>query len=215
MAAVIAARSELERLGIPHRRPDDYFAEMLKTDDHMQKVRALHKSVALPMIFFLSPQLLSQIKERLILEQKKISAVETRKKGKEAATFAKQVAAERAKEKAADRRAHEDTLKQWRKHKDSRTDLSKPEDLDALFDSANRKSTAATRGRRAAKDKRYGHGGSKRFKKDNTAGSSASDKGFSMRKNKSLPPGVRPKRPRNAGANRPGKRARISKGSKR
>lgn len=39
LGAVTAARGELERLGIPHRRPDDYFAEMLKSDAHMQKVR--------------------------------------------------------------------------------------------------------------------------------------------------------------------------------
>lgn len=38
LAAVTAARSELERLGTPHRRPDDYFAQMLKSDEHMQKV---------------------------------------------------------------------------------------------------------------------------------------------------------------------------------
>ena len=41
LAAVAASRSELDRLGIPHRRPDDYFAEMMKSDQHMQKVRQI------------------------------------------------------------------------------------------------------------------------------------------------------------------------------
>lgn len=39
--AQIAAKEALSRLrdlGIPTERPDDYFAEMVKTDVHMQKV---------------------------------------------------------------------------------------------------------------------------------------------------------------------------------
>ena len=30
---------ELERLGVPHLRPSDYLAEMLKTDEHMKRVK--------------------------------------------------------------------------------------------------------------------------------------------------------------------------------
>ena len=36
-AASVGLR-KLEELGIPTQRPDDYFAEMVKTDDHMRKV---------------------------------------------------------------------------------------------------------------------------------------------------------------------------------
>ena len=39
-AAKIGLR-KLEDLGIPTTRPDDYYAEMLKTDDHMTKVRSM------------------------------------------------------------------------------------------------------------------------------------------------------------------------------
>ncbi|KAI6184166.1 hypothetical protein M3Y97_00567200 [Aphelenchoides bicaudatus] len=39
LAAVKEALPRLEELNIPVFRPDDYFAEMSKTDDHMQKVR--------------------------------------------------------------------------------------------------------------------------------------------------------------------------------
>jgi rRNA-processing protein EBP2 len=159
-----------------------------------------------------------QIKERLLFEQKKITAVESRKRDKESATFAKQVAAERVKQKAAEKRSHDDSLKQWRKHKDSRTDLSKPEDLDALFAAGgarDRSSTAASRGKRKAKDRNYGFGGAKRFRKENTSGSSSSMKDFSMARNKALPPGVKSKSLKNSGAHRAGKRARSSKASKR
>lgn len=33
------ALPKLSKLGIPTKRPDDYFAEMVKTDDHMQRVK--------------------------------------------------------------------------------------------------------------------------------------------------------------------------------
>lgn len=36
--AVSEALPKLKKLGIPIVRHDDYFAEMVKTDDHMQKV---------------------------------------------------------------------------------------------------------------------------------------------------------------------------------
>ena len=39
LASVKVARAKLDTLGEAHRRPDDYFAEMLKTDTHMQRVR--------------------------------------------------------------------------------------------------------------------------------------------------------------------------------
>ena len=33
------AMERLKSLGIPTRRPEDYFAQMFKTDEHMQKIR--------------------------------------------------------------------------------------------------------------------------------------------------------------------------------
>lgn len=39
-SAVIEGIKRLHALGVPTKRPDDYFAEMAKTDDHMQKVRS-------------------------------------------------------------------------------------------------------------------------------------------------------------------------------
>jgi len=37
-AAVAKALPKLQELGIATKRPEDYFAEMVKTDDHMQRV---------------------------------------------------------------------------------------------------------------------------------------------------------------------------------
>uniref|UniRef100_A0A1A9WZ15 Uncharacterized protein n=1 Tax=Glossina brevipalpis TaxID=37001 RepID=A0A1A9WZ15_9MUSC len=39
-AAVLEGIKNLHELGVKTKRPDDYFAEMTKTDEHMQKVRA-------------------------------------------------------------------------------------------------------------------------------------------------------------------------------
>jgi len=40
-SAVMEALPRLKSLGIPTKRPSDYFAQMAKTDEHMQKVREL------------------------------------------------------------------------------------------------------------------------------------------------------------------------------
>eukprot|EP00966_Prymnesium_polylepis_P118266 2734363-Prymnesium_polylepis.1 len=40
LSAVKVAQTRLEKLGVPHVRPDDYFAEMVKSDKHMLKVAA-------------------------------------------------------------------------------------------------------------------------------------------------------------------------------
>ena len=38
-SSVQVGLQKLEELKVPINRPDDYFAEMVKTDDHMRKVR--------------------------------------------------------------------------------------------------------------------------------------------------------------------------------
>lgn len=62
------AQSRFERLGVPHVRPDDYFAEMLKTDKHMEKV-----------------------KRRMVQQQQDILSAEDRRKQKANKKFGKQV----------------------------------------------------------------------------------------------------------------------------
>ena len=48
LGAVRIAQQRFDRLGVPHVRPDDYFAEMVKSDNHMSKVkrRMLQEQVA-------------------------------------------------------------------------------------------------------------------------------------------------------------------------
>ncbi len=37
--SVVAGLKKLDELGVAYLRPEDYFAEMMKTDDHMKRVR--------------------------------------------------------------------------------------------------------------------------------------------------------------------------------
>lgn len=68
LASVRLAKERLKRENIAYKRPVDYFAEMLKSDAHMAKV-----------------------KDKLIYEQKKITAVEERKKSQAHRKVAKEV----------------------------------------------------------------------------------------------------------------------------
>ena len=76
MQAVEAGRAELEKNGIPVRRPNDFFCENVKSDTHMGK-----------------------IKDKLMLEEKKMEAFEQRKNREENKKYNKQVAAMRKDEK--------------------------------------------------------------------------------------------------------------------
>lgn len=172
---------------------------MLKSDDHMARVKA-----------------------KLISESKRQSSVEQRRREKDAATFNKQTAAERTKEKAAEKRRHMDSLKQWRKHKD---DATRP-DLDDVLSGRGGGAAGGAGGagrdrdrdrdsgskagkfsgaKRKGKDKKYGFGGPKRNSKENTTRSTDSMKGFSVARMK----GRTGKGSKKGGA-RPGKRARLS-----
>lgn len=69
LLAVKEGRRLLEELGVPTRRPNDFFCENVKTDTHMNR-----------------------IKDRLLLEEKKMSAFDLRKQRETNRKFNKQVA---------------------------------------------------------------------------------------------------------------------------
>jgi rRNA-processing protein EBP2 len=191
---------------VPHRRPDDFFAEMLKSDAHMARV-----------------------KDKLLFEQKKISAVEQRKQRATAAEFGKQVAAERVKARGADKKATLDALASWRKQRGrhgsggGRVEGGGGAELDAVLEGGGGSGRGGGKPnfRRAGKDAKYGFGGQpKRVAKANSAKSSRSLKDFAPGRNKALPPGVRPKQRGGGGGGgggakkggaRPGKAARAAK----
>ena len=52
-ASVLVGLKKLQELDIPTQRPDDYFAEMIKTDDHMRKVRERERERVILFLLFI------------------------------------------------------------------------------------------------------------------------------------------------------------------
>lgn len=77
LSAVKVAQGRMDRLGIPYRRPDDYFAEMTKSDKHMERV-----------------------KRKIIGEQESIKAADERRKQRTAKKFGKAVQVAKMQERA-------------------------------------------------------------------------------------------------------------------
>ncbi|KAF1780302.1 Eukaryotic rRNA processing [Phytophthora cactorum] len=109
LAGVRLAKDRLKKDGVAYKRPDDYFAEMLKSDAHMAKV-----------------------KDKLIYEQKKITAVEERKKSQAHRKVAKEVQAEKIKERNQQKKDTLEAVKQWKKRKgnDKRGGLKDDDDTE-------------------------------------------------------------------------------------
>ncbi|GMI22130.1 hypothetical protein TeGR_g4433 [Tetraparma gracilis] len=90
--AVSFGRRMFKSSGMPFSRPLDFFAEMLKSDAHMGKV-----------------------KDRLIFEGKKIEAFEARKQAKEQKTRQAEKKDQKTKEKAAEKKRNIKSVEEWKK----------------------------------------------------------------------------------------------------
>eukprot|EP00743_Colponemidia_sp_Colp-15_P003240 GILK01003499.1.p1 GENE.GILK01003499.1~~GILK01003499.1.p1 ORF type:complete len:319 (-),score=83.80 GILK01003499.1:208-1164(-) len=213
VSAVKEGFRRFKQLGITYQRPDDYFAEMVKTDEHMKRV-----------------------KENILLEQKKITAVEERIKTKELKKVAKQVQVEKTQAKQKEKRANLDAVKQWREERENsgskNDDEAEPSFLrDNRVKAGDKRKRDDSTGPRASKkrkgkDAKYGYGGGKKNAKRNDSKSSNDMRGFSLGKNKSPVGGMGQKGKKGgpgggkaAGGKRPGKFARTKahaqKGSKK
>ena len=74
MEAADVGYATLKKMGIPYNRPNDYFAEMVKTDDHMDRVR-----------------------KKLLAEKAKVEGIEERRRVREMKKYGKEI--QRQKEK--------------------------------------------------------------------------------------------------------------------
>merc|ERR1712232_1496586 len=90
--------------GVPFSRPDDFFAEMVKSDDHMAKV-----------------------KDRLIFETKKIDAVSQRKSNKEQKLRAKEKQSNKIAEKAKKKKEHFQAIEEWKSASQNNSSLGDDE----------------------------------------------------------------------------------------
>ena len=138
----------LKELGVPVKRPRDYYAEMVKSDEHMKRVRA-----------------------ELIFEQTAQETREERRKAREQKRYGKQVQAEKLKERTLKKKESIKNLDKWRKQRKqnnySEEGAKAPEGFEDGFRSRDspkgrKRSTQETRQKREFKNEKFGFGGRKR-----------------------------------------------------
>ncbi|KAE8131779.1 eukaryotic rRNA processing protein EBP2-domain-containing protein [Aspergillus pseudotamarii] len=183
-AAASTARGLLKKEGIPFTRPGDYFAEMVKTDEHMGK-----------------------IKKKLYDEAAGKKAAAEARKQRDLKKFGKQVQVAKLQQRAKEKRETLEKINDLKKKR--KANPSGPTDNDNdMFDIAidNSESKGRKRGRedgggpnlkRQKKNEKYGFGGKKRHAKSGDAMSSGDLRSFSVKKMK-------------GGAKRPGKSKRAA-----
>jgi len=201
------AEAALRDAGIPYKRPDDYFAECMKTDAHMLRVKA-----------------------RLLREKQAIEAAERARKQRDLRKFGKQAQVQQKQAKDMKRSAQLKALGKWRKQRNNALEdggavgthevRDVPEHLiggggGGAAGGAPRKSA-----KRKAKDMKYGLGGKKRGMNKNTAESAwALDDDFSAARNnrdkRAWAAGRGGGKKKNAAAVRPGKRRRTAMKNRR
>ncbi|CAO2655182.1 Nn.00g102460.m01.CDS01 [Neocucurbitaria sp. VM-36] len=171
LSAVKDARGRLKKEGVSFSRPADYFAEMVKSDEHMGK-----------------------IKQKLIdAAAGKKAAAEARKQ-RDLKKFGKQVQVAKMQERAKEKRETIEkinTLK--RKRQGADITATNEEDLfDVAINNDDSKPSDRRGGsdgksfnnKRQKKDQKYGFGGKKRHAKSNDAKSSADGRDFSAKRMK-------------------------------
>ncbi|XP_074612583.1 putative rRNA-processing protein EBP2 [Acropora palmata] len=153
-AALAKALPKLKEMKIPTKRPEDYFAEMVKTDDHMQRVRA-----------------------KLLSKQQAMERSEKAKKQREMKKFGKKVQQDVLEKRQQQKKAQLEAVKSFKKRgKQAITpDFGRANDDFPI--QTDKGSSTIVRGivikrgksaKRKAKDARFGFGGVKRGMKRNT-----------------------------------------------
>ncbi|KJE91078.1 hypothetical protein, variant [Capsaspora owczarzaki ATCC 30864] len=169
LEAVKLARPRLAAANIKFTRPDDYFAEMVKTDDHMRKVR-----------------------EALLSEHQAVERSEQAKKSRQMKQFGKkvqqQVLEDRQKQKTSDLEA----IKKFKKDRSAKPDfLDDGDDQFNIGVDKEESHSQKTNSKRSYKNDKYGNGGKKRGSKRNTRDSASDDSSFNFARNKALPKGFK------------------------
>ncbi|KAI3918203.1 hypothetical protein MKX01_041523 [Papaver californicum] len=182
------AFEKLQKRNLPFLRPADYYAEMVKTDSHMGRV-----------------------KSRLLEEKKRIEEADERRKARDAKKISKEVQAEKLKERAKQKKDDFDSVKKWRKQRqqsgfekgDNDEDMGLSFEDGKTFDRNKKKRPGVRPGDRSGglgnkgnfkgkkggdnkkksskerRDSKFGFGGKKGMKKQNTADSTNDFGGFS------------------------------------
>ncbi|KAJ5107075.1 hypothetical protein N7456_003750 [Penicillium angulare] len=171
-AAAAEARGLLKKEGIPFTRPGDYFAEMVKNDEHMDK-----------------------IKKKLYDEAAGKKAAAEARRQRDLKKFGKQVQVAKLQQRAKEKRETLEKINDLKKKR--KADSAAPtDDANDLFDVAiddagqteSRKRGRGENGagsKRQKRDQKFGFGGKKRHAKSGDAASSGDMRSFSAKKMKS------------------------------
>lgn len=156
--AVKEAYRRLKVMKIPCSRPSDFYAEMLRSDQMMFRVR-----------------------ERASEEQRRIKIVEDRKKSQMAKKFAKKARSKKLEARAEEKRQSLQEIKTWQKKTKRDGNNVDDQDLDNILDRQNRRGKGEGKGeqgkgkkgkpakskKREAFDKKFGYGGKKKRAREN------------------------------------------------
>jgi len=159
LEATLIGKKNVLATGVPFDRPDDYFAEMIKDDQHMMKVR-----------------------QRLIDESQKMKRSEEAAKTRMMKKYAKKVQVEKLQARDKAKTAAIEKIKLLRKGKKN-LDLNDSEDFDISVDKSDKGNKREKNNEKGGnyrqnkpqkspkaqlKDKKFGYGGKKRGSKENT-----------------------------------------------
>ncbi|KAK3716742.1 hypothetical protein QZH41_018226 [Actinostola sp. cb2023] len=132
---------KLHSLGVVTKRPEDYFAEMVKTDEHMQRVRS-----------------------KLLNQQQVMERSEKMKKIREMKKFGKKVQHDVLQKRQKEKKEMIESVKKYRKGKrkckQTAPEFMKDKDFDVNADKGQDKRFGKSN-KRKSKDKKFGHGGKK------------------------------------------------------
>ncbi|KAF2165435.1 hypothetical protein M409DRAFT_24285 [Zasmidium cellare ATCC 36951] len=179
LEAVSEARSRLKKEGVPFSRPTDYFAEMVKSEEQMGKVR-----------------------QKLLDEAARKKASADAKRQRDLKKYGKAVQVAKLQERQKEKRDTLDrinTLKRKRQGADLTTNEEDMFDValeDAAVTAKNDRAVRRAKGpgeapnkKRQKKNEQYGSGGKKKYKKSNDAQSTNDMSGYSVKKMKGGKPG--------------------------
>ncbi|GFO41509.1 ebna1 binding protein 2-like [Plakobranchus ocellatus] len=152
-ASVLLGLTKLAELSVPTKRPEDYFAEMAKSDDHMKKVRS-----------------------KLLEKKMSLERSEKAKKLRELRKYGKKVQQEVLQQRQKEKKEMLDSVKKFRKGQVDKIDI-----LDETIERQPKQKQAQQmkngqfkpNKKREFKNKKFGFGGQKKRSKYNTAESAA------------------------------------------
>ncbi|XP_039591182.1 probable rRNA-processing protein EBP2 [Polypterus senegalus] len=190
-AAILEALPRLHKLKIPTKRPEDYFAEMAKSDQHMQKVRA-----------------------KLLQKQQAMERSEKAKKLRELRKYGKKVQVQVLQKRQKEKKAMMTAVKKYQKGMVDKLDFLEGDaergkkNTVTASKSKSAMNMKGSNAKRKYKDKKFGFGGKKRGSKWNTKESYDDVSGFRSKVAHGKVGGMRGKGGKKAVNNRPGKNAR-------